>query len=128
MTKIVRYNGGTMSYCGCSKPTDLEVGKEYVVDFERKFDWQTNYILKGIVGEFNSTWFDEVNSNNNIYMAIANGIPEINKSCHCYKLEIRNGNPELVSWFTSDVQKIEDMGNSIYKVTTLNSVYIVKVF
>ena len=127
MEKKVRYNGGTLSYYGCSDPTNLVVGKEYEVVFSRDRGWQTDYTLKGVDGEFNSVWFDEVSSDDKVYMAIAHGIPEINKSCHCYKLEIRNGNPELVSWFTSDVQKIEDMGNSIYKVTTLDSVYIVKV-
>lgn len=62
MAKKVRYNGGTESYYGCSDPTNLVVGKEYEVVLSKDRGWQTDYILKGIDGEFNSVWFDEVSS------------------------------------------------------------------
>ena len=60
MAKKVRYNGGTQSYYGCSDPSKLVVGKEYEVVRSRVRSWQTDYTLKGVDGEFNSVWFDEV--------------------------------------------------------------------
>lgn len=58
--RIVRYNGETRSYYGCSSPKDLVVGQKYEVLSEDVKDWQTNYTLKGVKGYFNSVWFDEV--------------------------------------------------------------------
>ena len=40
MAKIVRYNGGTMSYYGCSEPTELVIGKTYEVISENDRGWQ----------------------------------------------------------------------------------------
>jgi len=60
--KIVRYNGGTESYYSCSDPTDLVIGKEYEVISAKDRGWQTDYTLKGVTGEFNSVWFDEIKS------------------------------------------------------------------
>ena len=127
MTKKVRYNGSTESYYGCSKPTNLVVGKEYEVVLSRDRGWQTDYTLKGVDGEFNSSWFDEVSSSDKVYMAISREVPVIGKSYSCYKIEFINGQPKFIGWSTSIVKEINYMGNSIYKVTTCNSVYIVNV-
>lgn len=127
MAKIVRYNGGKESYYGCSDPAKLVVGKEYEVVLSRDLGWQTNYTLKGVNGEFNSVWFDEVPSDDKVYMAIAHKVPVIGESYSCYKIEFRNGQPKLISWSTSTVKGINYMGNNIYQVTTRNSVYIVNV-
>ena len=62
MAKIVRYNGGTMSYLGCSNPSKLVLGQTYEVVAEDDLGWQTNYTLKGVTGYFNSVWFDLVPS------------------------------------------------------------------
>ena len=75
MTKQVRYNGGTESYYGCSDPINLVVGEEYEVVFSRERGWQTDYTLKGVDGEFNSVWFDEVSSDDKVYMAISQEVP-----------------------------------------------------
>lgn len=61
MTKLVRYNGEKVSYKGCDSPTNLVNGKVYEVLQEIDLDWQTNYTLKELDGEFNSIWFEEVN-------------------------------------------------------------------
>lgn len=127
MAKKVRYNGGTLSYYACSDPTNLVIGKEYEVVISKDRVWQTDYTLKGVNGEFNSVWFDEVFSNDKVYMAIANEVPVIGKRYSCYKIEFINGQPKLVDWSTSTVQGINHMGNNIYQVTTRNSVYIVNV-
>ena len=127
MAKIVRYNGGTKSYYGCSEPNVLVVGMEYEVFAANDRGWQTDYTLKGISGSFTSAWFDEVDSSSSTFMAIAHCIPTVGKKCECAKLKFVNGKPTLVSWSTSPVKEIQDMGNNIYRVTTRNSVYIVQI-
>lgn len=128
MAKKVRYNGGTLSYYGCSDPTKLVMGKEYEVVLARDRGWQTDFTLKGVDGEYNSLWFDEVSSSNdNVYMAIAHEIPEIGKRYSCFKMEFINGLPNFIGWSTSIVEKIDYIGNNIYQVTTCNSVYLVNV-
>lgn len=128
MAKIVRYNGGTMSYYGCSEPTELIVGKEYEVISANDRGWQTDYCLKGVKGYFNSVWFDNVNSETEkTFMALAHTVPIVGERYDCSKLEFVNGQPKLIGWSTSVVKEISDMGNNIYRVTTCNSTYIVQV-
>ena len=127
MAKKVRYNGGTQSYYGCSDPTNLVVGKEYEVVLSRDRGCQTDYTLKGVDGEFNSVWFDEVSSDDKVYMAIAHEVPVIGERYSCNKMEFINGQPKLIAWSTSTVKGINYIGNNIYQVTTRNSVYIVNV-
>lgn len=127
MARMVRYNGGTRSYYGCSAPDNLVVGKEYEVVLSRDRGWQTDYTLKGVDGEFNSIWFDDVSSDDNVYMAVASEVPVLGERYSCYKLEIINGRLKPSSWSTSPVKEIGHMGNNIYRVTTCNSVYIVNV-
>ena len=128
MAKKVRYNGGTKSYKGYSTPTNLVVGQEYEVVRSRDLGWQTNYTLKGITGEFNSLWFDEVSPNNDkVYMAVSHEVPAIGKSYSCKKMEVIKGQPNFTGLTTSTVKDVCYLGNNIYKVTTLNSVYIVNV-
>ena len=116
-----------LSYYGCSDPTNLVVGKEYEVVLSRDRGWQTDYTLKGVDGEFNSVWFDEVSSDDKVYMAIAHEVPVIGERYSCYKMEFINGQPKLIAWSTSTDKGINYMGNNIYQVTTRNSVYIVNV-
>lgn len=127
MAKKVRYNGGTQSYYGCSEPTNLDVGKEYEVVLSRDRGWQTDYTLKGVEGEFNSAWFDEVSSKDKVYMAISKVVPVIGERYSCYKIVFIEGRPKLTGWSTSTVKAIQYMGNNIFQVTTRNSVYIVTV-
>ena len=127
MAKKVLYNGGTQSYYDCSDPSNLVVGKEYEVVLSRDRGWQTDYKLKGIEGEFNSVWFDEVSSAENVYMAISHQVPEIDKKYPCHKVIFINGQPKLKSCSTSTIKAIKYMGNNIYHITTCNSVYIVNV-
>ena len=58
--KKVQYNGGTLSYYGCSDPEVLVIGKTYTVIAIEDRGWQTDYTLKEVKGAFNSVWFDEV--------------------------------------------------------------------
>ena len=125
--KIVRYNGGTQSYYGCSDPAILVIGKVYEVISENDRGYQTDYTLKGVAGHFNSVWFDDVQSRKPTYMAVANTIPSVGKRCQCFKLEYANKEIKTIGWSTSMVQEVTPLGNNIYHVKTCNSVYIVQV-
>lgn len=124
MAKIVRYNGGTESYYGCSDPANLVFGKDYEVVHERDRGFQTDYILRGVSGAFNSCWFDEVSQT---FIAIANTIPTIGKRYSCSRLEVVNGQPKFNDCLTSTVKKVVDVGNNLYTVTTHNNIYLVHV-
>lgn len=124
---MVRYNGGNLSYYDCSEPTALVAGEEYEVIAENDRGWQTDYTLKGVKGYFNSAWFDDVNSTEATFMALAHRVPTVGERCQCSKLEFVNGKPKLSSWYTTNVKEVSYMGNNIYRVTTHNSVYIVQV-
>lgn len=126
MATVVKYNGGTESWYSCTKPTQLEVGKEYEVLSVKDLGWQTNYTLKGINGEFNSTWFEKVNQPE-LYMALAKTLPTIGQNYTCYRIEFVEGQPKLISCHTSSVKGIQKLGNNMYKVSTKNNVYIVQV-
>lgn len=68
----------------------------------------------------------EVIEDDKVYMAIAKSLPVIGSRYECEKLET---NPtKFVGWSTSPVKEVKKLGNNIYEVTTLNSVYIVNVF
>ena len=127
--KKVVYNGGTESLYQCSEPTKLIVGKEYEVVSTEDSGWQTNYKLKGIEGEFNSIWFNEIDEpdDEKIYMAIGYKTPVEGERFFCYKLTSVEGRSKLVEWLTSTVKDVDYLGNNIYKVTTKNSTYIVNI-
>ena len=88
----VKYNGGNKSYFGCSDPDKLVRGQIYEVIAVNDRGWQTDYTLKGVVGQFNSVWVD--------------------------------GKIETTSWKTSTVMKSEEIEQDVFKVTTLNSIYM----
>ena len=125
MKKVI-YNGGTESYFSCSEPTNLVVGKIYEVVHENDIDWQTNYYLKGVPGEFNSVWFNEV-SNFNTYFAISNELPVVGKSCKCNKLELNKNIVEMQELNTETVLSVELLGKNTYKAFTQNGIYLITV-
>lgn len=59
MRKHVIYNGGTEAMYYTTDPKVLEKGKSYEVIGQNVGRFQTNYILNGVAGEFNSVWFNE---------------------------------------------------------------------
>lgn len=133
MTKKVRYNGGTESYTYSTNPKCLVVGKEYEVVSETVLNFQTNYTLRGVEGEFNSVWFDEVitsetkKSNKVINLAISEVLPNVGEGYHCAKIDFIDGKPKLLRCLTSPVKEFEEIGVNTYLVKTNNSIYVVKV-
>ena len=57
--KLVTYNGRTEAMYDTSSPSTLVKGHTYEVIGEKVGGWQTNYVLRGVVGCFNSMWFNE---------------------------------------------------------------------
>ena len=127
MAKMVRYNGLSGSYYPCSDPNSLIKGKQYEVVLSRDRGYQTDYTLKGIEGEFNSIWFDDLTDDKKIFTAIGHSIPVINERYICHKIEFANGNPRFIATSTSKVKGKKYLGNNIYEVETQNSTYIVKI-
>lgn len=152
MAQLVRYNGKTASYYGCTDPDELVVGKVYEVIRKNVRKWQTDYILEGVEGHFNSCWFDDVlplpesaypaissdaksshantsgaESQRPTFMAVAKEIPCLGERCNLSRLEITNGQLTQHSCYTSIVTDIIPAGNSIYMIATCNSNYIVLV-
>ena len=94
--KLVRYNGETMSYYECSDPRVLKKGQIYEVENILESGYHTEYILKGIKGEFNSVWFDNVTETIvNVYTALSHEKPIIGKRYNCYKISFIDGKPSL---------------------------------
>lgn len=131
MAKIVRYNGGTESCYSCTKPDMLVVGRKYEVIYIKKSSWHTEYTLKGVKGEFNSVWFDEVEEESDsfpqTFLAVSNSIPVEGESYECSRLEKVGCIWHLQAVATSTVQLVEQIADNTYRVTTRNSVYITEV-
>ena len=125
MKKVI-YNGGRESYYGCFNPDILTVGKTYIVISEDVREFQTNYKLKGVKGEFNSVWFKEVDTIP-IYFAVSNKVPEEGKRCDCTKLELYENDAVTQACLTSIVLNVEVIGKNTYKAVTKNSIYLISV-
>ena len=123
MAKKVRYNGGTVSYYSCSRPDKLVGGKEYDVAHIIERGYQTNYTLDEVDGEFNSIWFDEIKT----YMAVGFNVPVIGERYHCFTMELNHNHARSGECCTSKVKSVFNICDNIYRVTTQDSVYIVKV-
>lgn len=123
--KIVCYTGATSTHYPCSNPDVLVVGRKYEVVSEEDKLWQTDYILKDVEGHFNSCWFQEV-VNNITYIAVSNIAPAIGHRYQCAKLEFANGKWGLTNVNTSMVMDVHKIGDNIYQVITVHSVYIVQ--
>ena len=121
----VRYNGERATYYSCSEPEKLIEGNVYEVIRSRDLGFQTNYLIEydeGQYGEFNSMWFEKV-MEENVYIAFSTQIPIIGKRFNCF---VHYGVFQY-EVFTTTVNDVEYLGNSIYKVNTRNSIYYVEV-
>ena len=123
MTKLVRYNGEKVSYKGCDSPTNLVKGKVYEVQFEEDLGWQTNYKLKGLNGNFNSVWFNEVEIP--VVMALSHKHPELRKPLENLLMFNKNEVRQVLK--TTPVQKIEKVEGNVFKILTKNTIYIIQV-
>jgi hypothetical protein len=123
MAKLVRYNGEKVSYKGCDSPTNLVKGKVYEVQFEEDLGWQTNYKLKGLNGNFNSVWFNEVEIP--VVMALSHKHPELHKPLENLLMFNKNEVRQVLK--TTPVQKIEKVEGNVFKILTKNTIYIIQV-
>lgn len=124
----VKYNGGTDSYIGCSNPSALVKGEVYrMVDVE-VHDYQTNIILEGVEGKFNSVWFNPLPT----YLGFAEKHPQVGRTLHVERMQrVKDykGITRVIpnSYYTTPVRVVEILGPATYKVVTNNTVYIVQV-
>ena len=130
--KKVFYNGGTEAMYSCDNPSCLVIGKEYEVLYEHADTWQTNYVLKGVDGEFNSAWFTNDSDTNQqskdlpvVYLAAARYIPVVGKRFRCDRLEPNNGINNFRAAETSEVMFVKQLGENVWAARTRSgSVYI----
>ncbi len=124
--KIVRYTGAVSTHYPCSSPTLLIAGQEYEVLNEDDRIWQTDYTLKGINGHFNSSWFEDVKKDIT-HIAISNLVPTIGHRYMCSILEFVGGMWKTREIKTSTVMDVHKIGDNLYEVTTVHSVYLVQI-
>ena len=122
--KFVKYKGGAMSDYDCADSKDLVVGQIYEVTCSNVSTGHTDYNLRGVIGQFNSVWFDEVP----IHKAFATAKPVVGYPMTCTKLERKNEDSiVMTSWNTTKVEKIDNIESGTFRVITNNSVYDVMV-
>lgn len=128
MKKFVRYNGGTQSYYSCSDPKNLVIGKEYEVTSINVRNWQTDYTLKGINGNFNSVWFDDILSEKETVMAFSSAVPKIGEKI-AYQFVYPNQNETffLINENTEKIEKVKHIINNIYLANDSKKIYIFQV-
>lgn len=128
MKKFVRYNGGTQSYYSCSDPKNLVIGKEYEVTSINVRNWQTDYTLKGINGNFNSVWFDDILSERETVMAFSSTVPKIGEKI-AYQFVYPNQNETffLINENTEKIEKVKHIINNIYLANDSKKIYIFQV-
>ena len=123
--KKVKYNGGREYWNTCTEPDELVVGQEYLVIHEEVGAWQTNYILLGVEGEFNSCWFDVVKDTTNmkrvmpkVYLALSSNVPVKGQKLCCSLIEKWNG---IKMWRDSEIDYIEyltQIGENVWAART----------
>lgn len=124
--KIVRYTGAVSTHYRCSSPALLIAGHEYEVFNEDDRIWQTDYTLKGINGHFNSSWFEDVKKDIT-HIAISNLVPTIGHRYMCSTFEFVGGTWKTREIKTSTVMDVHKIGDNLYEVTTVHSVYLVQI-
>lgn len=119
---VVLYNGGTVSHYPCSDPLVLKKGKRYQVDDIIDRGYQTNYILRGIDGQFNKEWFDEVKT----YLAISMATPHVGKPLECTVIEKKDSIIRMSDVKTSIVNSSSKLTSNTFLAETATAYYIVQ--
>jgi len=125
--KLVRYNGGTESYTYCSSPNVLTKGKVYEVVDEKVYNFHTNYLLNGVIGEFNSVWFDTANPiPKTTHFALASTVPTVG-TCMEHFVRFNTTTQEWERYLHSSLIEEIDLIGDVYVVHTKNSIYLTKI-
>lgn len=135
MNKQVIYNGGTKTKDSCDSSSLLQKGKQYELVQVIPLYFQSNYVLKGVEGSFNSAWFDEVTSAyKEEYIATSSYEPIVGCGFRCYRI-VKKGRfikkIAVQKITTSPVISVEKIMTSalsvLYKVETQHSIYYVQI-
>lgn len=127
MLKRVSYTGVKESFYSCSNPECLEFGRIYEVEAERNRGWQTDYVLAGIEGHFDSAWFTIVKDVKKEYLAIGNSIPIVGNCAELKRMISTNNEIRFKFIKTTLIENVTRASNTIFIVETKNSIYFVKV-
>lgn len=125
MERIVTYNGKTETLFPCGDPSVLSTQKIYEVTSATDLGGQTNYTLKGIRGEFNSAWFEDVPA-----MRIATAIspPVVGERYNCSVVNWMGLHPsfyphtfkvESVMQLSTKMYLVKDKKRNIYYIETM---------
>lgn len=111
----VTFKGGSGNHYMCSPTQNLVVGKKYKLDYIEIVFSQTNYILNGFDGVFNSRLFkDEFPT----YKVSSDRIPIKGKPLKGWRKDSKN---EISLIETSPVEKVEHIAcNKVYLAVTAN--------
>ena len=120
--KIVRYNGGRDYHYPCMNPNILVKGERYFVQQEIDHGFQTNVILRGIDGEFNKLWFDEVKT----YMAFSKVTPSEGHKMQFTVMQEKDGTVTAQNITTSVVKRSTRLMGNTFLVETKNALYVVQ--
>ena len=114
MKKIVAYNGKTESFFPCGDPTMLSTEKVYEVTSQTDLGSQTNYTLKGVDGEYNSSWFEDVPP-----MKIATAIspPVVGERCSCLIINWLGTRPSFYP-HSFQVESVVQLSTKMYLAKT----------
>lgn len=121
--KIVAYNGSTESFFPCGDPSLLSKERVYEVTSVTDLGSQTNYTLKGIRGEFNANWFEDVPP-----MRIATAIspPVAGERYSCRIINWLGTNPSFYP-HTFNVESVIQLSTKMYLAKTKKgSVYYIQ--
>lgn len=125
MDKLVRYNGKCEDTYGSSPPFKLKVGEVYHVIDVQAFGRTQEYILEGIHGRFNSTWFDDVYD---VSLAVSDHIPEIGSIIKACKFSL-SGKTVKIENVSILVKEILETEINTYRIVSHDGGhYILKVY
>jgi hypothetical protein len=118
-----RYNGDTYHYKPCDDPKALKKGKRYKVVGFVKGEYQTNLILKGVKGEFNSLWFDnwEIPEGKPVYQCSTSRIPKVGEQLVAFD---QTRGIDVLSSTVKNVKK--QWLSRTWRVETRNTIYMVR--
>lgn len=114
---------------GAPLPNSLRLGATYTVRFHVNSARGRAYIFEEVEGEYNVNYFRVVEADfPKTYLGYSTEAPKIGFSYLCYRMECSAANGfRIVETRTSTVQKTELIGKDTYKITTINSIYIISI-
>lgn len=127
MKKVVRYNGKTESVLDSSNPSNLIVGNKYTVIDVVNRGVQTDYLLRGVKGHYDSSWFTDIFSLTTD-LAFSETMPILGEEFTCATVKLdENNHIKTIQSTPSIVLGMVAICDNIYYITTYDGIYVVKI-